>query len=309
MPPSASASGRTGPPGPRPLLPLLLLLLQQATAGPECKMGEACIFMGKADGWERFQDSGPRPPPVASDSWMRDDTTIFYSISSFRDELCPRTLFNAFSKAAHPLRIRVGVVQQNTAGDVDCLERYCEMMAAARNTTRAQCPHESQVTMNRQRAEDAKGPTWARAIGSAMVGEEEFCMQTDSHMDFVRNWDRNLLSAWALTGNEYAVLSTYVTAIEELAKVEDGGKGINGQHEVPHLCMISKGYAASHDAMHHYCIRTLHHFILLYYIILYIQFVNEYILISFNSLMQRTERIHWSATGAPSACATCPSPS
>ena len=212
-----------------------------ADGAPGCKAGVPCIFKGKVDGWEEYKEStGPAPHPIVSSSWSQPDTTLFYSISSFRDELCPRTLFNAFTKAAHPHRIHIGVVQQNTAGDIDCLERYCEMMARVNNDTRrGGCPYEKQITMNRQRAEDAKGPTWARAIGSTMVGNEEFCMQTDSHMDFVHNWDVGLMSAWALTENEYAVLSTYVTAIEELPKIEDGQPGINGQQEVPHLCMIS----------------------------------------------------------------------
>ena len=66
-------------------------------------------------------------------------------------------------------------------------------------------------------------------------------------MDFVRNWDKNLMNAWAMTENEYAVLSTYVTAIEELPKVEDGQRGINNQHECPHLCMISEYSARARD--------------------------------------------------------------
>lgn len=220
----------------------LLGLWASCTAAPNpCDAGAACIFKGKADGWELYKESlGPKPPPIKSDSWSHSHTTIFYSISSYRDELCPRTLFNAYTKATHPGRVHIGVVQQNLEGDIDCLERYCEMMMEARNLTRDQCPFENQITMNRQRAEDAKGPTWARAIGSTMLRDEEFCMQTDSHMDFVRNWDKNLLAAWAMTENEYAVLSTYVTAIEELPKVEDGQRGINNQHECPHLCMISE---------------------------------------------------------------------
>lgn len=226
-----------------------LLNLTPCLAKDGCSAGAPCIFKGKNDGWEDYREStGPKPHPIVSDSSSRPDTTIFYSISSYRDELCPRTLFNAFTKATYPHRIHIAVVQQNTVGDIDCLERYCEMMMAARNITRRDCPFENQVKMNRRRAEDARGPTWARAIGSTMVGREEFCMQTDSHMDFVHNWDRNLLAAWALTENEYAVLSTYVTAIEELSKVEDGQRGINDQHEVPHLCMISKHSSYKYNA-------------------------------------------------------------
>jgi hypothetical protein len=58
-------------------------------------------------------------------------------------------------------------------------------------------------------------------------------------MDFVMNWDVLIMKSWSQAENEYAVLSTYVTASEELHKVEDGQKGISNLHEVPHLCMIS----------------------------------------------------------------------
>lgn len=66
-------------------------------------------------------------PPV-SDSWSRSDATVWAGIASFRDKRCGQTLFNMFSKAAHPERVTAGVVQQNEEGDPSCLERYCELM-------------------------------------------------------------------------------------------------------------------------------------------------------------------------------------
>jgi hypothetical protein len=99
------------------------------------------------------------------------------------------------------------------------------------------CPYKKNIKINRVNARDAKGPTWARAKGSAMVENEEFCMQTDAHMDFVRKWDVKMLAMWAKTNNEYAVLSTYVYDTVELHNLEENG--INGVHEVPNLCMVS----------------------------------------------------------------------
>jgi hypothetical protein len=64
-------------------------------------------------------------------------------------------------------------------------------------------------------------------------------MQIDSHMDFVSNWDTKMLEMWASTENEYAILSTYVTDASELKNLGDGKKGVNGLHEVPHVCMIT----------------------------------------------------------------------
>ena len=64
-------------------------------------------------------------------------------------------------------------------------------------------------------------------------------MQIDSHMDFVKKWDVKMMNMWALTNNEYGILSTYVAASEQLKFNEDGGRGMNNMHEVPHLCMVT----------------------------------------------------------------------
>lgn len=112
------------------------------------------------------------------------------------------------SKAANPDRVYAGVVQQNNAGDVDCLYDYCEKIkeergigpdasAADPNLRITQnCPHADQVKMLRVQAEDAKGPTYGRYLGSYLVGDEEFCMQIDAHMDFEDHWDKQLLDMW-----------------------------------------------------------------------------------------------------------------
>lgn len=58
------------------------------------------------------------------------------------------------------------------------------------------CPHASQVKMMRVQAEDAKGPTYGRYLGSKLIGDEEFCMQVDAHMDFEDDWDKKLMDMW-----------------------------------------------------------------------------------------------------------------
>jgi len=158
-------------------------------------------------------------------------------IASFRDKLCPVTLFNLYTKAAQPSRIFAGVVQQNTKEDPDCLFEYCRLVTG-KNTTE-NCPHKDNIRLNRVNAKEAKGPTWARALGSLLLGDEEFCMQIDSHMDFVPNWDLRMFEMWKLTNNEYAVLSTYVAGSEQLPFNLNGRSGLNNVHEVPHLCMVT----------------------------------------------------------------------
>lgn len=37
---------------------------------------------------------------------------------------------------------------------------------------------------------------------SYLLADEEFCMQTDSHMDFLEEWDVLMMEEWAATRNE-----------------------------------------------------------------------------------------------------------
>ena len=201
-------------------------------------------FLGKDLGWAEFRDSHIQPQYPPTDSWEKSDTTLYLGIASLRDTLCPYTLFNAYSKAAYPNRLFIGVVQQNAPEDVDCFEEYCNLMMKSLGKTYSgdakDCPYAQNIRMLRVSSTQAKGPTWGRAKASTLLQDEEFCMQTDAHMDFVPNWDIKMMKMWASTGNEYAVISTYVADSEQLQyNVKEDSKGLNGLNEVPHLCMVT----------------------------------------------------------------------
>lgn len=207
-----------------------------------------CVYLGRDAGWEIYnatvEYTHGHPHPPVTDSWKHSNTTLYLTLSSFRDKLCPITLYNAFTKAKHPHRLTVGVVQQNEADDIDCYDEYCRLMNEAfphlsDTVTGDKCPYSSNIRMNKVSAFDAKGPTWARAKGSQMVENEDFCMQTDSHMDFLPDWDMHMMNMWGSVDNEYAILSTYVTDVKEYDKLVDGAKGVNNMNEVPHLCMVT----------------------------------------------------------------------
>ena len=216
--------------------------------------GKPCIFTGKIGGWVEYIDPGVAPYTIQSKTSIQVDATeVFVSISSYRDKLCPRTLYNAFIKAKNPSRVKIGVVQQNNEDvDIDCLEGYCELYQKNKNKLieeginlydpkfpNSDCPFKENVIMRRIKDSDAKGPVFARALGSEMISEEaEFCMQIDSHMDFYPNWEVEMINMWKEINNEYGVLSTYVNDIGTY-DAEVKGKGVNDRHEVPHLCMIT----------------------------------------------------------------------
>lgn len=171
-------------------------------------------------------------------------TPIHLLIASFRDRLCPRTLFNAFERAQNPKRIYIRVLDQtepdsDLIDDAGCWERYCQDY----NTNCSE--YKSQVRIVHQDSRTAKGPTDARSKLSAMVywdymhpnapnlqpvQLQDFCMQTDSHMDFSDNFDTELIWMHHRTRNDYAVLSTYVTSME-----------MNNQNppNYPNLCMCT----------------------------------------------------------------------
>ncbi|KAL7438674.1 hypothetical protein ACHAXH_005501 [Discostella pseudostelligera] len=193
-----------------------------------------------------------------------DGRILHVNMPSYRDPLCPRTLKYLFTKAARPFDIRVRVLQQNVDGeDPPCLEKYCEMMAELRKETGGgdtskggplgnsgssnesdvleNCPHKNQIFIHPIPAQEAAGPTYARgllgqdirtAYEEGHMSPQDFCMSTDSHMDFEPHWDDKMVDMWDLAKNEMAVLSTYVTNIDQL------GTNLHGVHEVPHLCMV-----------------------------------------------------------------------
>lgn len=176
------------------------------------------------------------------------ETPIHLLIASFRDRLCPRTIHNAFTRAKNPKRIFIRIIEQTKAGsdlidDAGCWDRYCKDY----NTNCIEDGYDKQVQTIHVDASKAKGPTDARSKLSAMihydfvhaadpdkvglhpVSANDFCVQTDSHMDFSDDYDMGLIDMFHRTENDYAVLSTYVTDIEMNNK---------DPKNVPNLCMV-----------------------------------------------------------------------
>jgi len=180
----------------------------------------------------------------------REGRNMQVNIASYRDPLCPKTLYNLFTKAKVPEKLFVRVLQQRDPEvDVDCLEEYCVMMAKDRGEDPTgdelieSCPYSSQVFIHEIHAKEAAGPTWARGLLSKDIeaahqtGDlkpQDHCMSLDSHMDVEPEWDDKMVKMWEDAVNEYAVLSTYVQDIEHLGEDGNGKK----HREVPHLCMV-----------------------------------------------------------------------
>ena len=79
-------------------------------------------------------------------------------VASYRETKCPQTLVNLFTKAKHPERVRIGVIQQNKAEDIDCQTGMCNLLADPANGADTTCKYRDQVRMVRMDASEAKGP-------------------------------------------------------------------------------------------------------------------------------------------------------
>lgn len=97
--------------------------------------------------------------------------TMFVSIGSFRDDLCPATLAELFAKAEHPENVYVGLVDQvKLDGDSD--DVACDSTIDDR--------FRKQIRLVRLHSMEGAGPTHARYIASKLWQGEEFYFQIDS---------------------------------------------------------------------------------------------------------------------------------
>ncbi len=180
----------------------------------------------------------PEPYPPKDKSYEKNDTPLFIGISAFRDNRCSKTLYNLFTKAKYPERINIGVVQQwKFDEDDDCLGEYCKMVEELNpemwKASGGVCPHYHQVKVMRLDYRESQGPCYGRHFQSYMLRDEEFCLQLDSHMDVILDWDKELMDMWGRTNNEYGILSVYVSGIENLPQ-----NGTLAKY-APHLCELT----------------------------------------------------------------------
>lgn len=121
------------------------------------------------------------------------DKKIFVSIASYRDEECPNTVEEIFSKAKFSENIYIGICQQNNIEDCDCFnDKYSD-----------------NIKIIRLKDTEAKGPTYARYLCSTLYRNEDYFLQIDSHTKFIQDWDLKLMNILENIPDNKAVLTTY----------------------------------------------------------------------------------------------------
>ena len=133
------------------------------------------------------------------------EDTIFVSIASYRDPECHETVFDCLEKSACPLRVHVGVCQQNYEVDLDVMEGY-KRLAKKRGTGN----YSEQIRVLRMDAGQARGPTYARSlIEQKLFQGERFYLIVDSHMLFTEGWDVQLISMLKQCPSVKSVITMY----------------------------------------------------------------------------------------------------
>jgi len=171
-----------------------------------------------------------------------DKRTIFVGIASYRDFECRSTAESIFLRARHPERVRIGVVDQIVEGE----DEICNdpIVPCAEDPEQGLCNYKDQIDVYKMEAELSVGPVFARHIGYRLYRGEYYATQSDAHVTYTSNWDVDIISQLEVTGNEMAVLSTYLTDVQ-------GSIGSNGEslrNTRPIMC--NTAYEGGSQGMH-----------------------------------------------------------
>lgn len=159
--------------------------------------------------------------------------TIFVSILSFRDWRCRYTVEGLFARAKYPERIRVGVVDQIEEEDPSC---DVPIVPCDTNPSQALCRFHDRIDVYEMESVLGVGSPFARHIANRMYRGEYYTLYLDSHVKFVQDWDVDLIGQFQQTGNDMAVLSTYLSDVSGNID-ESTGKAIR---LTPHLICNSE---------------------------------------------------------------------
>lgn len=176
------------------------------------------------------------PDPITKSNTRGDacplnERTIFVAIASYRDYQCRDTVHSAFASAAHPERIRVGVVDQIVVGE----DGSCDIphTPCTEDPNQPLCLYRNQIDVYQMEAALAVGPVFARHIGHRLYRGEYYYTQSDAHVTFTKGWDDDIISQLEATGDEMAVLSTYLT---DIVGSIDPNTGLSLRHTRPIMC-------------------------------------------------------------------------
>lgn len=133
---------------------------------------------------------------------------IFVSIASYRDDECSETVLSLFNNAKNPKNIFIGICSQNdfTMSNEDCIPTNKLSQNLINNNIR----------INKLKHIEALGPNYARYICSHLWRGEEYYLQIDSHLKFIKNWDTIIKNMYNKLPHDKCVLTHYPPSEEQL---------------------------------------------------------------------------------------------
>jgi [Skp1-protein]-hydroxyproline N-acetylglucosaminyltransferase len=143
--------------------------------------------------------------------------TINIMIASFRDgTMCKNTLQGLFQRARYPQRVRVTIVDQvlpesstQYHDPVDDHPCTTPLTPCDQDPSQILCLYGKQIDPLPFNALDSSGPVTSRHLSNRLYRGEYFAMQCDSHVEFTKHWDTEIIEEWRSTNNELAILSVY----------------------------------------------------------------------------------------------------
>jgi hypothetical protein len=127
-----------------------------------------------------ISDNPPKEALVQENSVDNSGAKIFVQIASYRDPQLVPTIKDMLANASHPENLVIGIAWQHSVEDEwDKLTEFSDD------------PRFRIIDIDYK---DAQGVCWARNQVQQLYGSEEYTLQIDSHMRFVKDWDDILIS-------------------------------------------------------------------------------------------------------------------
>lgn len=134
---------------------------------------------------------------------------IFVSIVAFDEPFLKDTVLSAISNSSKPERVFFGIVEQRSDGNFSDLREI------------------NNVSHKQLKVYEPMGVGLPRSFSMDLSKDEEFCLITDSHMIFNKNWDENLIRRLKYLEKDFGskvLLSQHVpTAVVDNGYLLDGG--------------------------------------------------------------------------------------
>lgn len=135
---------------------------------------------------------------------------IFVSVGHYRDNWCQHTINEIFTKCKYCNRVYVGIFEQIKVPpeEFECDDELCRSKSS---DSPCEGPIEWRKNIRIVHAFDfqAAGPTWSRYVLSKLWRGEEYVLQIDAHMYFVKDWDEKCVQMLESLPTKKALVSHY----------------------------------------------------------------------------------------------------